>query len=109
MPLHELSADQLLAHMDKRGAEYAATKYAATLAEGNHQRAKASVYQSLRSGGGISVEDAKAQALSNETVTKTFIEMIEHELKKDVAYLALERARVAVELWRSEQANLRRI
>jgi len=109
MPLHEFSADQLLTHLFERGEAYAKAKYEATLAESNHQRAKASVYQAIRQSGGVSVEDAKAQALNNTTVTETFIKSIEAELNRDRAYLALERGRASVDLWRTEQSNLRKL
>lgn len=109
MKLHELTADAILETLEKRADAYLDAKDAAARAEAKHDVCKAAVYSALRKAGGISVDDAKARALENETVITCFHEWQDAEREKDRAYLALERARHAVELWRTEQSNRRRV
>lgn len=109
MKLHERDADQLIDHLEKRGDEYADAKERASRAENMHTTVKAAVYTALRKAGGISVEDAKAAALDNETVIDAFNELMKAETVKEKAYLALERARTACELWRTARSDMRRV
>jgi hypothetical protein len=102
-------AEPLLTALEAAGEAYALATYERTQADWAHTRARAAAYKAYRAGGGMSVEDAKSAALGEVSVTKTFVELINAELKKDRAYLKLDEARRAIDLWRSEQANNRRV
>lgn len=108
MKLHEMDPDRILAELERRGDEYADAKARAASLENTHATIKAAVYNAIRKIGGVSVEDAKARALESEQVIAVANEWLEAEHVKDKAYLALERARTATDLWRSDAANRRR-
>lgn len=109
MKLHEMPADMILEELEKRADAYVDAKYKADSAEAFHETTKAGVFVALRKAGGGSVEDCKAAAIDHCDVVKALMAYLAAAREKDKAYMALERARTAAEMWRSEQANRRRV
>lgn len=109
MKLYEMDADRILAELERRGEEYVSAKERATLDEAHHDRLKASIYSAIRKAGGVSIDDAKAQALNSDSVVEAFTQWAESEREKDRAYLALERAREAVRLYQTVRSDMRRV
>lgn len=106
--LTDLSADQILAELEKRGDAVAELRHKANLAEWKYDRAKAAAFIAYNSQGN-SIEKAKALALENDTVVGAFSDWQEAEFEKDKAFLSLERARIAVDLYRTEKADQRKV
>ena len=109
MKLHELGGDQILEELERRGDRYVDMKKEASTSEFLLKRRYAAVYTSIRSTKGCSVEDAKNMALNDPDYLQAFREDVKCQLKKDAAQLALERARIAVELWRYHRADMRKV
>lgn len=109
MRLADLDPDRILGELEARGEAYVNAKARASALEQNHATAKAAAYNAIRKADGCSVEDARSRALENETVIGAFAAWAEAEREKDIAYLALERARIAVSLFQTVRADLRKI
>lgn len=109
MKLHEMDPDMILAELERRGEAYVLAKGTAKTLEGMYDRMKAATYSAYRSQAGTSVDDAKARTAADGVLERNWMEWQEKERELDRAYLALERARIAVELWRSTRADMRRV
>ena len=109
MKLHEMPADMILEELERRADAYVEAKYKSDQLEAWHDKVKAGVFVALRKAGGGSVEDCKAAAIDARETLDALDEYLKAAMEKDKAYMALERARTAAEMWRSEQANRRRV
>lgn len=107
--LHEMPADMILEELERRADAYVEAKYKADQLEAWHERVKAGVFVALKKAGGGSVEECKAGAINDNETIMAFAGYLKASMEKDKAYMALERARTAAEMWRSEQANRRRV
>lgn len=108
MLLHEISVDQLLVELEKRQEAYAQAK-----AEFDHAQMRLDVmfsqqYGAIRNAQKISVEDAKHAVRGRPGYESAWSVVLDLQRVRDEAMLSLERMRTAIDLWRTEQATIRK-
>jgi hypothetical protein len=123
MNLSDLSADQLITLLEKRGDayieksnEYADVKAEASLSDFTLKRRFAATYSAIRNIETCSVEDAKSKTLTDSDYLEAYSDDIKIQLKKErsaiereKASLSLDRVKVAIDLWRSHRADVRKV
>ena len=123
MNLSDLSADQLITLLEKRGDayieksnEYADVKAEASLSDFTLKRRFAATYSANRNIETCSVEDAKSKALMDSDYLESYGSDIKIQLKKErsaiereKASLSLDRVKIAIDLWRSHRADVRKV
>ncbi len=107
MKLHELDADKLLEILEQRQEEYAEAKERAGRTSFALERIQKGSYMAIRKAEGLSIEDSKAAALNSDMVIVAFNEDMEAQREKDRTLFALERVRIAIDLFRSIRADMR--
>ena len=123
MNLSDLTADQLITLLEKRGDayidknnEYADVKAEASLSDFTLKRRFAATYTAIRNIENCSVEDAKSKTLTDSDYLEAYSEDIKIQLKKErnaiereKASLSLDRVKIAIDLWRSHRADVRKV
>ena len=123
MNLSDLTADQLITLLEKRGDayidknnEYADVKAEASLSDFTLKRRFAATYSAIRNIETCSVEDAKSKALMDSDYLESYGSDIKIQLKKErsaiereKASLSLDRVKIAIDLWRSHRADVRKV
>ena len=107
--LHEYDADQVLHWLSKSMDEYVIAKHESDQAEQHVKTMFARTYNTIRAAEKCSVEDAKMQVTASPEYIEAWKESLKLGMEKDQAFLKLEKARTAVDLWRSENANRRKV
>lgn len=107
--LHEYDADAILDWLEQRQDQYADAKHEADVAEQHVKVMFARSYLAIREAKKCSVEDARMRVTADPAYIDAWKESLRLGMKKDKAQLALERMRTGVDLWRSEQANRRKV
>ena len=107
--IHEYTADAMLAFLAEAQERYVTAKYDADQADAMMKRVFALTFLEIKKREGCSIEEAKQRALSMESYVECCDKHAELELEKARRMNALERARTAIELWRSEAANRRQV
>jgi hypothetical protein len=106
--LHELSPDQILAELEARSDLYVAAAEQEARAEAAHKQLEATLYKALRANG-MSVKDAELGARVERSYQSSVEDLIGKQITSARTKAALERAKIAVELWRSIRADQRRV
>jgi flavin-dependent dehydrogenase len=105
--VREIDADRLIALLDERQEAAVMAKDAASRTSFALERIQKAIYSALRKAGGISVEDAKAAVFDSDAVVEAYEADMAAQREKDRAMYALDRVKVAIDLFRTEQSTLR--
>lgn len=107
MALHELTSDQILTQLWERQEAYLKKKDLADRCANAVKAQFALSYKAVRDAEKVSVKDAEQRVLSNVDYIQSWEAAHEAGIEMERAKMALERARTATELWRSDQASKR--
>jgi hypothetical protein len=108
MKLHELSPDQILAELEARSDLYVAAAEQEARAEAAHKAMEATIYKINRADK-QSIEDAKASVRESTMYLDSLSDLITKQTTALRCRAALDRAKIAVELYRTIRADQRRI
>lgn len=107
--LRTFTADQMLSQLEDRQTAFTLAKYEHDQAEQVLKSLYASRYLAIKDSLRCSVEDAKQNALDDGEYVAQWKDTIRKGWDMERARNALERVRTAIELWRTEQASLRKV
>lgn len=108
MRLRDMSSDQILALLEQRMERYADLQEEEKAQEARHDAFGANLYAEFR-GKDMSVEDARRALWTVEDYRDSDAAVREARSAALKAKMAVERARAALELYRTERADMRSV
>ena len=108
MKLHEMSPDQILAELEARSDLYVTAAEQEARAEAAHKSLEAAMYKAYRAHGD-SVKDSEMAVRCEESVKQSVDDLITKQTTALRCKAAVERAKIATELYRTIRADQRRV
>lgn len=108
MKLHEMTPDQILEQLELRQDVYIEAAEIEAKTEAAHKQMEAQMFKLYRASK-ESIEDAKRSVIENEAFQTSWEDLIDKQMAAARARAAVERAKLATDLYRTIRADQRRI
>lgn len=103
-----MTADDILAELERRQDACVIAAENEAMAESAHKAMESAVYKAIRSSG-QSIKDAEQEVRSNESVLESYKDLVRLQSSHMKARAAVDRAKLASELFRTVRADSRRV
>lgn len=108
-PLADFEPDELISELEARQDKWISKQEVADAEEARHDAYIAARYTELKRCNGLSIEDAKAAVRADADALESQEQARAARFDAMRAKMAVERARLAIDAWRTIQANKRMV
>lgn len=104
--LVDMSPDEILYELEQRMDVHLVNAELEARAEAAHKAMEGAVYKALKSTG-MTVKDAEMEMRSHPDIKRSQEDLINKQINAQYTRAAVDRAKLASELWRTEQSTMR--